>query len=166
MREIYEEIKNKEEEEYLTFSLKTILFRENTYKIEKIQNFSYTTESALNLRKQSIINSIKRLQNKFEKDILIDIPRNEFTKYVSFQLPASDISEEDRKKINEEREKSIWIQTESGPETFYETSISFFKKIKELGLTKYLIYLRKGNEDLINEYEQVKPGIEDIIKSN
>ncbi len=144
--------------------LETVLFREKHFKIENFHKYSTMSTAKLSLFKGDIKNDLKELKEEYRDEIFLDIPHNNFTKFIHRVIPSGDRAKDELKNAQKEMEKSIWIQGKGeGPELFYQSRKSYFKDMSRFGITKILIYLNRSNEELHQKFQIIQPRIQNRI---
>ncbi len=164
----YKEIKDKNsiENNSLNRNLKSIILREKNYDIFNYQCLTKQQMGIIELADYKIIKLIGELKKEFNSEIHLDIPKNKFTKYESIFYPSIGLDQEKVKEIKEQEMKSIWIQQENEqPQLFYEWHGTYFKDLYPFKNIKYLVYLNKENQDLINKFEIINKNVKEIVKN-
>lgn len=163
-RKIYFDLKEKGNNNKLKSDLETVLFRKKLFLIKKYPSITPKPIGTLELIKGKIQSLIDELNKNYPNSIYLDMPTNKFTKYIHPRIPATGLKKEDRGKSEKEMEETIWIRTKKeDPEIFYMSQKSFFNEIKEFGIYKFLIYIKKDIKNLENDFEKIIPTIKRYI---
>lgn len=167
LNENYNKFKSeKTDKNNIISNLRTILFRNKPYQIKLYQCITNAKMSLIELVDFKILKVIENLIKENKNDLLIDIPKNRFTKYESIFYPAMGLDEDNINEIKEQEMKSIWIsQKNEDPQLFYEWKGTYFKQLYASKNIKYLIYLNKSNTDLIEKFEKIENDISTAIDS-